>query len=38
LPDGMHPTQQGVARIVEGILPHVEQLIARVEKKRSEPS
>lgn len=38
LPDGLHPTQQGVARIVEGILPHVEQLIARVEKKRSEPS
>ena len=27
-PDGVHPTAAGVARIVEGILPHVEELIA----------
>ncbi len=32
-PDGMHPTAQGVARIVEGILPKVEELLARVEAK-----
>lgn len=30
LPDGMHPTGKGVAIIVEGILPQVEALIARV--------
>ena len=29
LPDGIHPTQQGVAIIVEGILPKVEELIER---------
>lgn len=29
LPDGMHPTAKGVAIIVEGILPSVEELIAR---------
>jgi acyl-CoA thioesterase-1 len=28
--DGIHPTGQGIARIVQGILPKVEQLIARV--------
>ena len=38
LPDGLHPTEQGVARIVERILPSVEELIRRVEKKRAEPS
>jgi acyl-CoA thioesterase-1 len=38
LPDGLHPTAKGVERIVERILPSVEQLIQRVEKKRSEPS
>lgn len=38
LPDGMHPTEKGVARIVERILPSVEDLIRRVEKKRAEPS
>ena len=32
-PDGMHPNAQGVARIVEGILPKVEELLARVEAK-----
>jgi acyl-CoA thioesterase-1 len=26
--DGVHPTAAGVARIVEGILPHVEELVA----------
>lgn len=29
LPDGMHPTQKGVALIVQGILPKVEALIER---------
>lgn len=29
LPDGIHPTAKGVAIIVEGILPSVEELIAR---------
>jgi acyl-CoA thioesterase-1 len=28
--DGLHPTSAGVARIVQGILPKVEELIARV--------
>lgn len=32
-PDGIHPNEQGVARIVEGILPKVEELLARVEAK-----
>lgn len=32
-PDGMHPNEKGVARIVEGILPKVEELLARVEAK-----
>jgi acyl-CoA thioesterase-1 len=38
LQDGLHPNAKGVERVVERILPSVEQLIARVEKKRSEPS
>jgi acyl-CoA thioesterase-1 len=38
LRDGIHPTEKGVARIVERILPSVEDLIRRVEKKRAEPS
>lgn len=38
LRDGLHPTEQGVARIVERILPSVQDLIKRVEKKRAEPS
>jgi len=29
LPDGVHPTAEGVARIVEAILPHVEALVAK---------
>lgn len=36
LGDGIHPTRQGVARIVEGILPKVEELIARVRSDRAE--
>ena len=28
LPDGVHPTAEGIARIVEGILPSVEKLVA----------
>jgi acyl-CoA thioesterase-1 len=38
LADGLHPTPQGVARIVERILPSVEALIGQVKKKRGEPS
>jgi acyl-CoA thioesterase-1 len=32
-PDGMHPNAKGVAKIVEGILPKVEELLAKVEAK-----
>lgn len=35
LGDGIHPTAQGVRIIVKGILPEVEELIARVEEKQS---
>jgi len=35
-PDGLHPTTEGVAVIVKNILPHVEELIARVEGARVE--
>lgn len=35
LGDGIHPTAQGVRIIVNGILPEVEELIARVEEKQS---
>jgi acyl-CoA thioesterase-1 len=28
-PDGLHPTAEGIARIVEGILPQVEELVAQ---------
>jgi acyl-CoA thioesterase-1 len=31
--DGMHPNAAGVAKIVEGIMPKVEELIARVRAK-----
>ncbi len=31
--DGLHPTAEGVARIVSGILPKVEALLARVKAK-----
>jgi acyl-CoA thioesterase-1 len=30
LPDGLHPTAQGVARIVSGMLPQVEAFIAKI--------
>lgn len=33
LDDGMHPNAQGVARIVAGILPKVEELLARVNNR-----
>lgn len=33
LGDGLHPNAQGVARIVEGILPKVEELLARANAK-----
>ena len=33
LDDGMHPNAQGVARIVKGIMPKVEELLARVAAK-----
>jgi len=32
--DGLHPTAAGVDRIVERILPKVEELVARVKTKR----
>jgi acyl-CoA thioesterase-1 len=28
-PDGLHPTAEGIARVVEGILPQVEELVAQ---------
>lgn len=31
-PDGMHPTAAGVARIVEGMLPDVEALVAKAQR------
>ncbi len=34
--DGLHPTAAGVAVIVERILPHVEQLIARTKASREQ--
>jgi acyl-CoA thioesterase-1 len=34
LQDGMHPNAAGVSQIVTGIMPKVEELIARVRKKR----
>jgi acyl-CoA thioesterase-1 len=33
--DGLHPTATGVAKIVAGILPKTEELIARVQAKQS---
>lgn len=35
LPDGIHPTPEGVAVIVRNILPDVEKLIARIKDKRA---
>lgn len=37
LDDGLHPNVNGIGVIVQGILPHVEELIARV-KKRQAPT
>lgn len=34
-PDGLHPTPKGVAEIVKRMLPSVEELVARVERRRS---
>jgi len=33
LGDGLHPNAEGVARIVQGILPKAEELLARVAAK-----
>ena len=38
LADGMHPTEKGVAIIVERILPEVETLIERVKTRRAKES
>jgi acyl-CoA thioesterase I len=38
LPDGIHPTEEGVGVIVRGILPKVEELIARVLAARTAKS
>ncbi len=35
LPDGMHPTEEGIGMIVERILPKVEELITRVRERRT---
>ena len=32
LPDGLHPTAQGVERIVEGVLPSVEAFLSRIKR------
>jgi acyl-CoA thioesterase-1 len=32
-PDGMHPNAEGVAKIVDGILPKVEELLAKIPRK-----
>ncbi|MGE4373771.1 MAG: arylesterase [Xanthobacter sp.] len=36
-PDGLHPNAEGVSRIVEGILPDVEKLIAETQAARATP-
>jgi len=36
LNDGLHPTAAGIGRIVEGITPSAEELIARVKAKRAQ--
>ena len=35
LPDGLHPTPEGVAVVVRNILPEVEKLVARIREKRA---
>lgn len=37
-PDGLHPTSKGVAEIVKRILPSVDELIARAERRRAPPA
>ncbi|MGE0022632.1 MAG: arylesterase [Hyphomicrobium sp.] len=37
-PDGLHPTAQGIGVIVTGILPKVEELVARVREGRAAAS
>ena len=32
-PDGLHPNAEGVRRIVSGILPKAEELVAQVQAK-----
>lgn len=36
LPDGLHPSPEGVDRIVAGILPTAEELVARVQAQRGK--
>lgn len=36
LPDGLHPTPEGVDRIVSGILPTAEQLVARAREAKAQ--
>jgi acyl-CoA thioesterase I len=38
LPDGLHPNPQGIAVVVERIMPAVEALIAKAATKRQEPA
>nr|WP_244444607.1 arylesterase [Nitratireductor basaltis] len=38
LSDGMHPNEKGVARIVENLLPHVEELLDQQAADNSEPN
>jgi acyl-CoA thioesterase-1 len=33
MPDGLHPTAQGVERIVQGILPSVETFLDRIKRR-----
>jgi acyl-CoA thioesterase-1 len=35
LGDGLHPNAEGVARIVDGILPKVEELLVRVQAAKN---
>jgi len=35
LPDGLHPTAEGIGIIVKRILPHVKTLIANISKPAS---
>lgn len=37
LPDGIHPNKEGVEKMVKGILPDVERLLAKIAKKITAP-